>query len=242
MKTRKQKRNEYDEKYGNIPLDYNERIEWMDEHYKLNDSLRQNIVNRMNNMMNNISFYDFVIVLQMVPEGTPRHRYRLITPKNYMTASNLPYVQVYQPRAAEDHKYLKQLVDDEIVQLEKFIQTPFACHINVYFPMPSNYSKSDIFVAECGLDFHIKKPDVDNIMKKYLDMFNSNIWLDDNMCFNGSLSKFYSVKPRVEIFISYANCAINKYQYDHIISRVGYKDDGSLYYLDKTGNPVGGVN
>ena len=241
MKSSKQRQKEYEEKYGSIPCDYKERIAWMDDHYKLNNTTRQQIIDRMNNMMNNIYFYDFLIVLYMVPEGTPRHRYRLITPKNYMSAAiNNPYVQVYQPRAADKHNYFKKLVDSEVVQLQQFIQTPFTCHINTFFPMPSNYSRSDIFVAESGLDMNIKKPDIDNVMKSYLDMFNATVWLDDNICFGGSLYKFYSIKPRIEISIRYANCAFNKYQYDHIISRVGYQDNDSLYYLDKLGNPVGG--
>lgn len=48
-------------------------------------------------------------------------------------------------------------------------------------------------MAEIGLDLNIKKPDVDNIEKKYLDMFNQNVWLDDNMCFSGRLTKLYSI-------------------------------------------------
>jgi hypothetical protein len=103
--------------------------------------------------------------------------------------------------------------------------------------MPTGYSKSDIFIAESGLDFHIKKPDVDNTEKKYLDMFNGNIWLDDNMCFSGRLNKMYSILPRVEIHIRYMNCAMNRYQYNHIISRVGYNPNQCLIYLDKLGVP-----
>lgn len=240
MKSRKQKQIEYDEKYSHIPNDYNERISWMNDYYKLTDLNRDMIVNKAVNIINNMEFYDFLIVLYMIPEGTPRHRYRLITPKNYVSAAlgSSPYVHVYQPRAAEDSKYLHKLVDTEIIQLQQFIQTPFACDIFAYFPTPSNYSRQDIFIAEMGLDFHIKKPDVDNAEKHYLDMFNSTIWLDDNMCFSGRLTKLYSIKPRVEIKIKYANCAMNKYQYDHIISRVGFQDDNSLYYLDKLGLPV----
>ena len=73
--------------------------------------------------------------------------------------------------------------------------------------------------------------------KKYLDMFNQTIWLDDNMCFSGNLNKFYSILPRVEIHIRYMNCAMNKYQYNHITSRVGYRDNNLLYYLNKLGVP-----
>ena len=236
MKSRKQKQIEYEEKYSMIPNDYGERIAWMDEKYKLNDSLRDSIINRATNIINNIEFYDFLIVLYMVPEGTPRHRYRLITPKNYMSAAlNTPYVHVYQPRAAEDHKYLHKLVDTEIIQLEQFIQTPFACNINAFFPTPSTYNRTDTFIAEMGLDYNVRLGDVDNLMKHYLDMFNQTVWLDDRLCFSGRLNKFYSIKPRVEIQIKYANCAMNKYQYDKITRSVNYDNEIPINYLDKNG-------
>lgn len=236
MKNRKQKQEEYDLKYGAIPNNYEERIEWMDDHYKLNDSLRQQIMDRADNIKENISFDEFLIVLYMIPEGTPRPRYRLITPKNYMKMANSsPYVHVYQPRAADNHRYLKRLVDNELVELEQFIQTPFACNINCFFPMPSNYNRSDIFIAEMGLDVQIAIGDVDNIMKGILDMFNETIWLDDRLCFSGSLNKLYSVKPRIEIYIKYANYAINKHQYNRITSSVKYRSDEPIGYLDKNG-------
>lgn len=239
MKNRKKKQEEYEQKYSHIPNDYNERIAWMDDHYKLTDSSRDMIINKAVNILNNIEFYDFLIVLYMVPEGTPRPRYRLITPKNYVNAAlNNPYVHVYQPRAADNAKYLHKLVDSEIIQLQQFIQTPFACNINAFFPTPSNYNRQDIFIAEMGLDFHIKKCDPDNLMKEILDMFNATVWLDDRMCFSGRVNKFYSIKPRIEIQIKYANCAMNKYQYDHIIRSVDYKDNENLYYLDKFGLPT----
>ena len=241
MKNRKQKQEEYNRKYSDIPNDYNERLEWMDNHYKLNDSLRQQIIDRANNIQQNLFFDDFLIVLYMVPEGTPRHRYRLITPKNYMKAATvLPYVHVYQPRAADDHKYLQRLVNDELVVINQFIQTPFACNINCYFPIPSTYNRSDRFIAEMGLDFHITKYDIDNVFKHYLDMFNETVWLDDRLCFSGTLNKFYSELPRVEIYIKYANYAMNKHQYDAITSSINYRSDESIEYLDKNGLPYGG--
>lgn len=236
MKNRKQKQKEYEEKYSMIPNDYGERLAWMDDKYKLTDGLRDQIMDRAFNIINNLEFYDFLIVLYMVPEGTPRHRYRLITPKNYMTAAvSSPYVHVYQPRAAENSSYLHKLLDTEVVQLQQFIQTPFACNINTFFPTPSNYNRVDTFIAEMGLDFQITKVDVDNQMKCILDMFNENVWLDDRMCFSGRLNKFYSIKPRIEIQIKYANCAMNKYQYNRIVNSVNYREDEPITYLDKNG-------
>ena len=159
MKTRKQKEIEYKQKYDNIPREFRDRLEWMIDKYNLSEKNMEEILLRRDNMINNIELYDFFVVLYMEPEGTPRHRYRLITPKNYMKAAiSSPYVHVYQPRAHEDHVYLQRLVSSELIQLEQFIQTPFACNINTFSRTPSNYSRSDIFMAEIGLDFNIKKP------------------------------------------------------------------------------------
>lgn len=236
MKSRKQKQTEYDEKYSMIPNDYGERLSWMDDKYKLTNNLRDQIIDKATNIINNLEFFDFLIVLYMVPEGTPRHRYRIITPKNYMSAAvSSPYVHVYQPRAAENSNYLHKLLDSEVIQLQQFIQTPFACNINTFFPMPSGYNRIDTFIAEMGLDFQITKSDADNLMKAYLDMFNENVWLDDRMCFSGRVNKFYSVKPRIEIQVRYANCAMNKYQYNRIISSVNYREEEPINYLDKNG-------
>ena len=210
----------------------------MDDKYKLTETLRDQIIDKATNIINNLEFFDCLIVLYMVPEGTPRHRYRLITPKNYMSAAvSSPYVHVYQPRAGDDSRYLHQLFDSEVIQLQQFIQTPFACNINAFFPMPSNYNKVDTFIAEMGLDFQISKYDVDNIMKSILDMFNENVWLDDRLCFSGTLNKFYSVLPRVEIKIKYANCAMNQYQYKKITNSVDYHPNEPIGYLDKNGLP-----
>ena len=112
--------------------------------------------------------------------------------------------------------------------------------IHTYSKTPNYYSISDKFMAEIGLDWDIKKPDVDNREKKYLDMFNSTIWLDDNMCIRGCLTKFYSELPRVEIYIKYMNYIPNKYQYNHVSSRKGFDSDQDLYYLNKNGEPEKG--
>src|SRR5574344_262386 len=144
MKSRHQKEIEYKEKYDDIPKDYKERLSYMKDLYHLSDKAMDDIIQRRNNIIDNIWFQDVFIILYMEPEGTPRHRYRLITPKNYMSvAGQSPYVHVYQPKAHEDHIFMKRLVDNELVELNQFIQTPFACNINAFFKTPSYYNRSD---------------------------------------------------------------------------------------------------
>lgn len=62
-------------------------------------------------------------------------------------------------------------------------------------------SKSDRVHANSGLLKHAKKPDVDNLIKLYMDVLTGIVWHDDNCVSLGSAVKVYSSKPRVEMFV-----------------------------------------
>ena len=83
-------------------------------------------------------------------------------------------------------------------------------------------------MAEIGLDRPITKPDFDNIAKLYSDMYNSNVWLDDCLTIRGSVDKFYSILPRVEIDLRFLNGVYNKHQYNNIINRKDFTENMSL--------------
>lgn len=68
-------------------------------------------------------------------------------------------------------------------------------------PIPKSLPKSMREQAEKGLLKHVKKPDVDNLIKLYLDVLTGTAINDDNCVSLGSAIKVYSYKPRVEIFI-----------------------------------------
>ena len=51
-------------------------------------------------------------------------------------------------------------------------------------------------------------------------MFNSNIWLDDTLVISGTVNRYYSILPRVEIKLRYLNMLQNKYQYNSINKRI----------------------
>jgi len=55
-------------------------------------------------------------------------------------------------------------------------------------------------------------------------MFNSNIWLDDTLVVDGTVRKYYSIKPRVEVHLKYMNMLYNRSQYTNTIKRMETKD------------------
>lgn len=233
-KTRKEKHNEYIEKFGQIPINYRDRLEWLYETLNISDQQAANIITKKSNMIDNLQYYDTEIILFEVPEGSPRPRFRIVNRSNLsnVAMSNPEFVHVYSLTGKEDNMFMKRLMcEEDFNALDSMICTPCIVDINAFFKTPSSYNKEDIILAEIGLYRPITKPDFDNIAKKYSDMFNANIWLDDTLVVDGSVHKYYSVLPRVEIKLRYLNMAYNKYQYNSVVNRVDYKDEYNLQYF-----------
>lgn len=232
-KSRAEKLEEYELKYQNIPRDYEDRLEYLLSTYKLSSQKMEAIIDRKRFIQSSLQYYDFKIVLYENPEGAKRPRFRLVNRKNFanvaMQASN--FVHVYSPNAADDNKYIHRLLNDELIQLNTFIQTPSQVCINVFFKTPAYFNQEDTILAEIGIHRHIQKPDWDNIGKKYTDMFNENIWLDDNLVIDGEVHKYYSILPRVEIYIRYLNYITSIQQFNHLVNRKDYNTDFPIEFL-----------
>ncbi len=228
MKTRKnrnQKAIEYEQKFSMIPRDYMERLKWMYSMYKITPRLEEAIISKRNDMLSSLCYYDFTIVLYENPEGTPRPRFRLINRKNLASAkaTNGSFVQVYSITGAEDQRFMKQLMTmEDFAEYNSLLCTPLNLTYDCYFKTPSGFNRVDTILSEIGLINPVTKPDWDNVGKKYSDMYNSNIWLDDSFVVSGTVNKFYSILPRVEIHLKYLNMLYNKYQYNQVSKRVDY--------------------
>ena len=235
-KSRKQKAYEYNEKFGNIPIDFKDRLSWLYDKLHITDNQAYEIMMTQSNMLGQLYYYDFNVILFEIPEGSPRPRFRLINRQNIsnMAIMNPSFIHVYSITGAEDNKFMRRLIDaGELSQLDQLICTPCCIDINAYMKTPSSYNKEDTILAELGLHRPIFKPDFDNIAKKYSDMFNKNVWLDDTLVIDGSVHKYYSVLPRVEIRIRYLNMLYNRQQYNAITSRVDFNASTPLSYFQK---------
>lgn len=232
-KNRKQKEVEYDEKFGHIPIDYFQRLEWLYDELKITPSKANEILLKRDMMIQSLHYTDTNIILFEIPEGSPRPRFRLVNRQNLsnMALSNPNFVHVYSLTGYEDNVFMKRLMEDtEFAQLDQMICTPCVIDINAYVKTPSYLSKEDTILAEIGLQRPLTKPDWDNIEKKYSDMFNKNVWLDDTFVVDGAIHKYYSVLPRVEIRLRYLNMVYNKNQYNSIVKRVDFPGSVDLQY------------
>ena len=240
-KSRKQKQKDYQNKYGEIPIDFNDRLSYMIDCFNLNDAKMQEILSKRDIMLQNLFFYKCKVVqLLEEPEGSCRPRFTMLTKGNFnKLAINNSMIHVYTPRAAEDNRYMKELCEEELVELNQLINTPCVVQYDAFYKTPSSYNVTDIFLSEIGLIRpSISKPDWDNLGKKYCDMYNHNVWIDDALVYDASVHKYYSILPRIEIRLKYLNTVYNKQQFKQIVSRKDWDESNSLNYLDRYGRIV----
>lgn len=181
------------------------------------------IISTRDSILNSMYYKSLKICLYEEPEGTPRPRARLINRYNILDVSKADsnFIQIYSITGKADNMYMKKLVSqNDYLEANELIYTPCDVCVNVYFKPPSSFTINDLFLAEIGLIRPIKKPDWDNIGKKYSDMYNGNIWLDDDLVIDGQVRKWYSILPRVEIDLKYTNMLFNKSQYNQMRSRL----------------------
>ena len=209
MKSRKEKFIEYQDKYGNIPHDYRERLNYMCDKYKLSPKRMKEIISTRDSILNSMYYKSLKICLYEEPEGTPRPRARLINRYNILDVSKADsnFIQIYSITGKADNMYMKKLVSqNDYLEANELIYTPCDVCVNVYFKPPSSFTINDLFLAEIGLIRPIKKPDWDN----------------------GKVRKWYSILPRVEIDLKYTNMLFNKSQYNQMRSRLS--EDTNINY------------
>ena len=105
MKKRKQKSEEYEQKYSHIPRDFIERLQWMYQAYHLNERMEREILAKRDQMLATLSFQEFFIILYEEPEGTPRPRFRLINRRNISSIQS-PFIHVYSITGSDDQRFM----------------------------------------------------------------------------------------------------------------------------------------
>lgn len=238
IKSRKQKAKIYDSKYSDIPRDYMDRLSWMYDKMNMTVEKASHIAKVRKEMLSTLQYEkEYFVVLYEEPEGSPRPRARYVNKSNLVSAakSNPGFIQVYSLTGASDRNFMKRyMTETELREFEfNLIHTACSIEYDAYIKTPSSFNSTDTYLAELGLIRPLLKPDFDNIAKKYSDMYNGNVWLDDSLVIDGRIRKYYSILPRVEIRLRYMNMLYNKYQYKSMIKRVENIDEVSYFDTSK---------
>ena len=237
MKTRKMKETEYHSRYDDIPKDFIQRLNYICDLYHIDrDSKYDDILAKRDLMLANMYFYRTKIILYEEPEGSPRPRFKLVNRENIRDYAKYPgsFVHVYSITGQADKIFLRRLIhDQELLELQHhLLYTPCDVEYSTFSKTPSVFNGRDVILCEIGLIRPQAKPDWDNIGKKYSDMYSGNVWVDDIQVIRGTVSKFYSILPRVEIDVSFLNAMYCPYQYKQMSKKLETDD---LRYFNSKG-------
>lgn len=200
---------QYGEKYGEVSKDCLDRI------YSLLDGLNDK---QLTDMRTNIQYnvdteWKYIsFIFWFLPKATPRARYTGFGKHFYVSD------------AMNNQKLMLNYVEEH---LKDFPMITTACkfYCDTYFPTPSAMTKEEKVRAELKLIRHMSKPDWDNLGKTYSDMIQNTIIMDDSIIVDSRVSKYYSIKPRIEITIEYADRYDSKYNRKNITKRKQYIDN-----------------
>ena len=193
---------EYDRLYAHLPNTDKELEDYIREKYKVT----QDKVDKMKDDIIGLDWKKIHLILPIIPKPTPRPRY---TSKGHM------YV-----KGAAEHKQFFQAILDE----HDIIFTTTKIDIDVYLPIPtSSMNSSEILLAQQGFIRPIGGGDWDNIAKTYCDMMQGVLISNDNIIIEGSLRKWYSIKPKVKISLMYQENFDSKYNKRKVTSSKTYR-------------------
>lgn len=193
---------EYDRLYAHLPNTDKELEDYIREKYRVN----QDKVDKMKDDIIGLEWKQIHLILPIIPKPTPRPRY---TSKGHM------YV-----KGAAEHKQFFQAILDE----HDIIFTTTKIDIDVYLPIPtSSMNSSEILLAQQGFIRPIGGGDWDNIAKTYCDMMQGVLISNDNIIIEGSLRKWYSIKPKVKISLMYQENFDSKYNKRKVTSSKAYR-------------------
>jgi len=124
------------------------------------------------------------------PRGQPRPRFSRCG----------GFVKVYNPDAKLDAR-IKAIIAEQ-VDFEP-ITTAVEIEMVFYMPIVKSTTKRNRALMLEGKIKHVKRPDGDNIFKKYADGCNATVYKDDSQIWKMTAEKRYSEEPRVVIELKY---------------------------------------
>ena len=179
---------QYEEDYGDISEDFEERVHSIMTNFKPKDITK---LGEAIEKIKSIKKHKLNMIFYMVPKASPRPR----------LGKKIFYVK----NASFNNDLFKEFIDsnEDIKTLHGIIITPCKIDMDFYLPTPNNASKILKLLAELRLFYPVSYPDIDNVLKTYLDMIQKHLLLNDSLVIDSRVRKFYSIKPRIETRIEY---------------------------------------
>jgi Holliday junction resolvase RusA-like endonuclease len=136
----------------------------------------------------------FIVTFQV--DGTPVGKGR---PK-FARRGN--FVSTYTPTKTRDYEDLIKDAAQKAMGSNEVLETPVTVAIYITVPIPQSYSKKRTEACLSGSERPIKKPDIDNVAKCFLDAMNEVVYKDDTQVLNLHIKKVYGTAGMVEVMVS----------------------------------------
>lgn len=211
IKSRKEREKEYRTQYDNVSNDKFTRLQ-EELGNKFNEDLLDKAFKRIEVVNKKIKYYTIHFTFYEKPIQSHRPR-----------TKGGKFKGMYVPNAKSNHDAIREFVN-KLKEDILIISTPMRITLKAYYPMPKDIKPIEMVLFETEHDYAIGKPDFDNVLKAYSDMLLKNIILDDDLISSCKFDKYYSLKPRVELYITYTNGCTSQYTYKRIKNRKTFKD------------------
>jgi len=130
---------EYESKYGSIPLDHHEILQYLRDNMNLNI----NKINEEITRIDSIPWRELDIIIPIVPRPSPRPRYNFKTQHFYVMG------------AATNKRLIQSFIDKYSI-----IYTQTRLLVQTYQPTPlSSMTNTEIYLAECKKVRPVQDPD-----------------------------------------------------------------------------------
>ena len=111
------------------------------------------------------------------------------------------FVSTYTPTKTRDYEDLIKEAARKAMGSNEVLETPVTVAIYITVPIPQSYSKKRTEACLSGSERPIKKPDIDNVAKCFLDAMNEIVYKDDTQVLTLHITKVYGTVGMVEVMI-----------------------------------------
>ena len=112
------------------------------------------------------------------------------------------FVSAYTPTKTRDYEDLIKDAARKAMGSTELLETPVTVAIYITVPIPKSYSIKRIKACLSGSERPIKKPDIDNVAKCFLDAMNEIVYKDDTQVLNLHIKKVYGTIGMVEVMVA----------------------------------------
>lgn len=111
------------------------------------------------------------------------------------------FTSTYTPQKTKAYEDEIRMMAKAAMGASEPLDTPMTVAIYIRVGIPASYSKQKHKDALAGIIKPMKKPDLDNVAKCFLDSMNEIVYLDDKQVVNLHVTKVYAETPAVEVMV-----------------------------------------